>query len=57
MRLTTLVFVSKHQDFYTTFVDLTKAFDTGYFDDLWTIITKYGWPPLSSTWSDSFMIE
>ena len=48
---------AKHLDSYTTLVDLTKAFDTGYFDDLWTIMTKYRWPPLSSTWSDSFMIE
>ena len=31
-------------DLYTTFVDLTKAFDTVRRDGLWKILAKYGCP-------------
>ena len=31
-------------DLYTTFVDLTKAFDTVSRDGLWKILAKYGCP-------------
>ena len=31
-------------DLYTTFVDLTKAFDTVGRDGLWKILAKYGCP-------------
>ena len=32
-------------DLYMTFVDLTKAFDTGSRDGLWKIMAKFGCPP------------
>ena len=31
-------------DLYTTFVDLTKAFNTVSRDGLWKILTKYRFP-------------
>ena len=34
----------QHQDLYTTFVDLTKAFDTVSHAGLWNIMAKYGCP-------------
>ena len=34
----------QHQDLYTTFVDLTKAFDTVSRAGLWKIMAKYGCP-------------
>ena len=34
----------QHRDLYTTFVDLTKAFDTVSQDGLWKIMTKFGCP-------------
>ena len=35
----------QHQDLFTTFVDLTKAFDTVSREGLWKIMAKYGCPP------------
>ena len=34
----------QHRDLYTTFVDLTKAFDTVSRDGLWKIMAKFGCP-------------
>ena len=34
----------QHQDLYTTFVDLTKAFDTVSREGLWRIMEKFGCP-------------
>ena len=34
----------EHQDLYTTFVDLTKAFDTVSHEGLWKIMAKFGCP-------------
>ncbi len=36
--------IEQHQDLYTTFVDLTKAFDTVSRQDLWRIMSKFGCP-------------
>ena len=36
--------MEQHCDLYTTFVDLTKAFDTVSRDGLWKIMGKYGCP-------------
>ena len=35
----------QHMDLYTTFVDLTKAFDTVSREGLWRIMAKFGCPP------------
>ena len=34
----------QHRDLYTTFVDLSKAFDTVSRDGLWKIMAKFGCP-------------
>jgi len=34
----------QYQDLYTTFVDLTKAFDTVSREGLWMIMAKFGCP-------------
>ena len=34
----------QYQDWYTTFVDLTKAFDTVSCDGWWKIMAKFGYP-------------
>ena len=34
----------QNENFYTTFVDLTKAFDTDSRDGLWKIMAKFGCP-------------
>ena len=36
--------MEQHRDLYTTFVDLTKAFDTVNRDGLWKIMGKFGCP-------------
>ena len=36
--------IEQHRDLYTTFVDLTKAFDTVNRDGLWKIMGKFGCP-------------
>ena len=36
--------MEQHRDLYTTFVDLTKAFDTVSRDGLWKIMVKFGCP-------------
>ena len=36
--------IEQHCDIYTTFVDLTKAFDTVSCDGLWRIVDKFGCP-------------
>ena len=36
--------MEQHRDLYTTFVDLTKAFDTVSRDGLWRIMKKFGCP-------------
>ena len=36
----------QHQALYTTFVDLTKAFDTVSREGLWKIMAKFGCPPV-----------
>lgn len=36
--------MEQHQDLYTTFVDLTKAFDTVSREGLWKIMSKFGCP-------------
>ena len=36
--------MEQHKDLYTTFVDLTKAFDTVSRDGLWKIMGKFGCP-------------
>ena len=35
----------QNADLYSTFVDLTKAFDTVSQEGLWRIMAKYGCPP------------
>jgi hypothetical protein len=40
---------------YTTFVDLTKAFDTVCREGLWKIMSKFGCPANSSLWYSSPM--
>ena len=37
--------IEQHRDLYTTFVDLTKAFDTVSREGLWKIMGKFGCPP------------
>ena len=36
--------MEQHQDLYTTFVNLTKAFDTVRREGLWKIMSKFGCP-------------
>ncbi|XP_071509570.1 uncharacterized protein [Diadema antillarum] len=36
--------IEQHRDLYTTFVDLTKAFDTVSREGLWKIMGKFGCP-------------
>ena len=36
--------MEQHRDLYTTFIDLTKAFDTVSRDGLWKIMQKFGCP-------------
>ena len=44
----------QHQDLFTTFVDLTKAFDTVSREGLWKIMAKYGFPPTIITMIHQF---
>ena len=36
--------IEQNLDWYSTFIDLTKAFDTVNREALWYILTWYGWP-------------
>ena len=36
--------MEQHRDLYTTFIDLTKAFDTVSQEGLWKIMDKFGCP-------------
>ena len=51
----------QHCDLYTTFVDLTKAFDTVSRDGLWKIMKKFGCPDKFTTivkqFHDSMMVR
>ena len=39
----------QNTDLYSTFVDLTKAFDSVSRDGLWRVMRKYGWPDKFTT--------
>ena len=41
--------IEQHRDLYTTFIDLTKAFDTVCREGLWKIMEKYGCPSKFTT--------
>ena len=49
-------FQEQHRDHYTTFVDLTKAFDTVSREGLWKIMGKFGCQTSSSAWCGSSMM-